>query len=191
MKINNCKLWCSPKRLPFALFDYTSLSYMVFALTSAVTTLPNIALIFKNFPGPNVFLNIFETLTNNKDGTKPAYPITVVYTISTLIGVAGLTSLPRVWTAFENVIHISLATRTKRFTLLLWEIDHLFPPISFVNGNNVLYFSSLVESVWGSKNLAGQKQTIHQLSERLNYHWVDWIKPLGRDSLGLLQRGVS
>ena len=79
MKINNCKLWCSPKRLPFALFDYTSLSYMVFALTSAVTTLPNIALLFKNFPGPNVFLNIFETLTNNKDGTKPAYPITVVY----------------------------------------------------------------------------------------------------------------
>ena len=83
MKINNCKLWCSPKRLPFALFDYTSLSCMVFALTSAVTTLPNIALIFKNFPGPNVFLNIFETLTNNKDGTKPAYPITVVYIIST------------------------------------------------------------------------------------------------------------
>ena len=108
-----------------------------------------------------------------------------------LIGVAGFTSLPRVWTAFENVIHISLARRTKRFTLLLWEIDHLFPPISFVHGNNVLYFSSLVESVWGSKNLAGQKQTIHQLSERLNYHWVDWIKPLGRDSLGLLQRGVS
>ena len=83
MKINNCKLWCSPKRLPFALFDYTSLSYMVFALTSAVTTLPNIALIFDDFPGPNVFLNIFETLTNNKDGTKPAYPITVVYIIST------------------------------------------------------------------------------------------------------------
>ena len=81
MKINNCKLWCSPKRLPFALFDYTS--HMVFALTSAVTTLPNIALIFDDFPGPNVFLNIFETLTNNKDVTKPAYPITVVYIIST------------------------------------------------------------------------------------------------------------
>ena len=79
MKKNNCKLWCSAKRLPFALFDYTSLSYMVFALTSAVTTLPNIALIFDDFLGPNVFLNIFETLTNNKDGTKPAYPITVVY----------------------------------------------------------------------------------------------------------------
>ena len=79
MKINNCKLWCSPKRLPFALFDYTSLSYMVLALTSAVTTLPNIALIFDDFLGPNVFLNIFETLTNDKDGTKPAYPITVVY----------------------------------------------------------------------------------------------------------------
>ena len=53
-------------------------------LTSAVTTLPNIALIFDDFPGPNVFLNIFETLTNNKDGTKPAYPITVVYIIAPL-----------------------------------------------------------------------------------------------------------
>ena len=83
MKIHNCKPWCSPKRLLFALFDYTSLSYMVFALTSAVTTLPNIALIFHDFPGPNVFLNIFETLTNNKDATKPAYPITVGYIIST------------------------------------------------------------------------------------------------------------
>ena len=61
----------SPKRVPFALFDHTSLSYMVFALTSAVTTLPNIALIFDDFPGPNVFLNIFEMLTNDKDATKP------------------------------------------------------------------------------------------------------------------------
>ena len=26
---------------------------------------------------------------------------------------------------------------------------------------------------------------------RLNYHWVDWIKSLGRVSLGLLQRGVT
>ena len=71
MKIHNFKLWCSPKRVPFALFDHTSLSYMVFALTSAVTTLPNIALIFDDFPGPNVFLNIFEMLTNDKDATKP------------------------------------------------------------------------------------------------------------------------
>ena len=70
--------------MPFAQFDYPSLSYMVLALTSAVTTLPNIALIFHDFPGPNVFLNIFKTLTNNKDATKPAYPITVVYIIAPL-----------------------------------------------------------------------------------------------------------
>ena len=64
----------------------------------------------------------------------------VVYLLLKLIGVAGLTSLPRVWTAFENVIHISLARRTKRFALLLWEIDHLFPPISFVNGQCFILF---------------------------------------------------
>ena len=78
----------------------------------------------------------------------------------------------------------------------------------FVNGNNVWYFLLLfskqiwitkyigfledtIESDQGSKILAGsEKQTIRQVLGRLHYYWVDWIKPLGRVSLGLLQRGV-
>ena len=78
----------------------------------------------------------------------------------------------------------------------------------FVNGNNVWYFFLLfskqiwitkyigfledtIESDQGSKILAGsEKQTIRQVLGRLHYYRVDWIKPLGRVSLGLLQRGV-
>ena len=78
----------------------------------------------------------------------------------------------------------------------------------FVNGNNVWYFLLLfskqiwitkyigfledtIESDQGSKILAGsEKQTIRQVLGRLHYYWVDWVKPLGRVSLGLLQRGV-
>ena len=78
----------------------------------------------------------------------------------------------------------------------------------FVNGNNVWYFLLLfskqiwitkyigfledtIESDQGSKILAGsEKQTIRQVLGRLHYYWVDWIKPLGRVSLGLLQRVV-
>ena len=36
----------------------------------------------------------------------------------------------------------------------------------------------------------GRNKTIRLVPGRLNYHWVNWIKPLGRVSLGLLQRGV-
>ena len=78
----------------------------------------------------------------------------------------------------------------------------------FVNGNNVWYFLLLfskqiwitkyigfledtIESDQGSKILAGsEKQIIRQVLGRLHYYRVDWIKPLGRVSLGLLQRGV-
>ena len=78
----------------------------------------------------------------------------------------------------------------------------------FVNGNNVWHFLLLfskqiwitkyigfledtIESDQGSKILAGsEKQTIRQVLGRLHYYRVDWIKPLGRVSLGLLQRGV-
>ena len=78
----------------------------------------------------------------------------------------------------------------------------------FVNGNNVWYFLLLlskqiwitkyigfledtIESDQGSKILAGsEKQTIRQVLGRLHYYWVDWVKPLGRVLLGLLQRGV-
>ena len=41
---------CHPHPL-FALFNYLSPSYIILALTSAVTNLPNITLIFHHFPG--------------------------------------------------------------------------------------------------------------------------------------------
>ena len=76
----------------------------------------------------------------------------------------------------------------------------------FVNGSNVLYFclfqtnmnneihSSFVkvtiEIDRGSKKLVLLKQTIRQVPGKLNSHRVDWIKPLCRVSLSLLQRSV-
>ena len=38
-QFNRHRLWCLPKCMPFALFNYSSLSYIVLALSSAVTKL--------------------------------------------------------------------------------------------------------------------------------------------------------
>ena len=43
------KLYSPPKCLPFALFNNSSLSYIVLALTSAITNLPNTTLIFHDW----------------------------------------------------------------------------------------------------------------------------------------------
>ena len=40
-QFNRHRLWCLPKCMPFALFNYSSLSYIVLALSSAVTKLFN------------------------------------------------------------------------------------------------------------------------------------------------------
>ena len=40
-QFNRYKLWCLPKSVPLALFNWFSQSYIVLALSSAVTTLPN------------------------------------------------------------------------------------------------------------------------------------------------------
>ena len=45
-RFNRNKLWCSPKREQFALLNYYSLSYIALALSSAVTSLSKITLIF-------------------------------------------------------------------------------------------------------------------------------------------------
>ena len=45
----------------------------------------------------------------------------------------------------ENLLHIALVKRTKRFTLFLCEIDYLYPPISFVNG--YVYIQSLLTCI--------------------------------------------
>ena len=41
------------------------------------------------------------------------------------------------------------------------------------------------------KHQPGRNKLICRVFGRLNYHWVYWINPLGRVSLGLLQRDVK
>ena len=58
------KLWYPPKCLPFVLFNYPSLSYIILALSSAVTNLPNKTLIFHDFQGPKMKFHDFPGLEN-------------------------------------------------------------------------------------------------------------------------------
>ena len=62
----------------------------------------------------------------------------------------------------------------------------------------VFYFCLPFKQIWITKytvevtivtGRAKESASTNRLG-RLNYHWEDWIKPLGRVSLGLLQRGV-
>ena len=52
LNLNRNKLWYPPKCVLFALFNYSSSSYVVLVLSSAVTDLPNKSLIFHDFQGP-------------------------------------------------------------------------------------------------------------------------------------------
>ena len=52
------------KCVMFALFDYSSLSYIVLALSSAVTNLSNKTLIFLDFQGPTIKFHDFPGLEN-------------------------------------------------------------------------------------------------------------------------------
>ena len=60
-QLNRHRLWCLPKWVPFAFFNYSSLSYIVLALPSAVTTgkLLNKTLIFHDFQGPTIKFHDF------------------------------------------------------------------------------------------------------------------------------------
>ena len=60
-QLNRHRLWCLPRWVPFALFNYSSLSYIVLALPSAVTTgkLLNKTLIFHDFQGPTIKFHDF------------------------------------------------------------------------------------------------------------------------------------
>ena len=58
------KLWRSPKYVHFALFNYSPLSYIVLALSSAVTKPPNKTLIFHDFQGPTIKFHDFPGLEN-------------------------------------------------------------------------------------------------------------------------------
>ena len=53
-KFNRHKLRRSPKRMAFTLLNYSSLSYIVLAFSSAVNNLSNRTLIFHDFQGPTI-----------------------------------------------------------------------------------------------------------------------------------------
>ena len=61
-QFNRNKLWCSPKCVPFKLLNYSSLSYIVLALSSAVNNLSNKTFIFHDFQGPTIKFHDFPGL---------------------------------------------------------------------------------------------------------------------------------
>ena len=75
-QFNRHKLWCPPKCVPFALFNYSSLSYIALALSSAVTKQSNKTLIFLDFQGPAIKFHDFPGLENEilKFRDFPGFP---------------------------------------------------------------------------------------------------------------------
>ena len=63
-QFNKNKLWYPPKCVPFALFNFSSLSYLTLALSSAVTNLPNKTIIFYDFQRPTIKFHDFPGLEN-------------------------------------------------------------------------------------------------------------------------------
>ena len=63
-QFNRHKLWCPSQCVPFALVNYSSLSYIVLALSSAVTYLSNKTLIFHDFSRPINKFHDFPGLEN-------------------------------------------------------------------------------------------------------------------------------
>ena len=61
------------------MFNYSSLPYIVFALSSAVTKLPNTTLIFHDFQGPPIKFHDFPGLENeiHKSHNFPGFPWSV------------------------------------------------------------------------------------------------------------------
>ena len=87
------KLWCPPKYVPLALFNYPSLSYIVLALSLAVTKLSKNILIFHDFPGLEIeFLNSM-TFRVFYDLYEPCLKKIVVYLAIIFLGSIVLTSL--------------------------------------------------------------------------------------------------
>ena len=59
-KFNRHKLRHSPKRMPFTLLNYSSLSYIVLAFSSVVNNLSNRTLIFHDFQEPTIKFMTFQ-----------------------------------------------------------------------------------------------------------------------------------
>jgi len=75
-QFNRHNLWCPPKYVPFVLFNYSSLSHFVLALSSVVTKPPNKTLIFHDFQGPTIKFHDFPGLENEilKFHDFPGFP---------------------------------------------------------------------------------------------------------------------
>ena len=75
-QFNRHKLWCPPKCVPFALFNYSCLHYCILNCPSAVTDLWNKTLIFHGFQGPTIKFHDFPGLENEilKFHDFPGFP---------------------------------------------------------------------------------------------------------------------
>jgi len=75
-EFNRHKLTCSQKYVPFALFNYSSLSYIALALSPVVTNLSNKSLIPHDFQGPIIEFHDFPGLENQirKFHDFPGFP---------------------------------------------------------------------------------------------------------------------
>ena len=63
-EFNRHKLWCSQKCVAFALFNYSSSSYILLAQSPAVTNLSNKTLILHDLQGPTIEFHDFPGLEN-------------------------------------------------------------------------------------------------------------------------------
>ena len=72
----NLTRWYPPNCMSFSLYNYSSLSYIILALSSVVTNLPNNTLIFNDFQGPKIKFHDFPGLENEilKFHDFPAFP---------------------------------------------------------------------------------------------------------------------
>ena len=63
-QLNRNKLWYPPNCMLFAQFNHSTLSYIILALSSVETNLPNKTLIFHDFQGPKIRFHDFPGLEN-------------------------------------------------------------------------------------------------------------------------------
>ena len=75
-EFNRHKLWCSQKCVAFALFNYSSSSFIVLALSPAVTNPSNKTLILHDLQGPTIEFHDFPGLENEslKFHDFPGFP---------------------------------------------------------------------------------------------------------------------
>ena len=67
-QLNRSKLWYPPNCISFTLFNCSSLSCIILALSPAVTNLPNKTLIFHDFQGRKIKFHDFSGLENQIPG---------------------------------------------------------------------------------------------------------------------------